>query len=145
MKRARFAFVLMIALLARSWAAAGDFAGSEPFQFLFLDGGAAQAASGGAFTAGSGDKESRHDEVHAQNPLLELAVGTAGDPRAAVMGCTQGGGGELAPGESEATKQRQAQCSANETRLALRMAKELQMAENMPAVRLVVALVLVVT
>jgi len=90
------------------------------------------------FTAGSGDKESRHDEVYAQNPLLELAVGTADDPRAAVMDCTQGGGGELARGESEATKQRQAQYSANEMRLALWMAKELQMAENMPAVRLVV-------
>ncbi|OIO07650.1 MAG: hypothetical protein AUJ52_09870 [Elusimicrobia bacterium CG1_02_63_36] len=43
-----------LAALART-AHAGRFAGEEPFDFLFLDAGALQAATGGAFAAGAGD------------------------------------------------------------------------------------------
>ncbi|PCI37971.1 MAG: hypothetical protein COB53_05420 [Elusimicrobia bacterium] len=53
MKRLTLAAALIVGTL--SPASAGRFGGSEPFDFLFLDGGALQAAVGGAFAAGGGD------------------------------------------------------------------------------------------
>jgi len=92
------------------------------------------------FTASSGDKESSHDEVYRQNPRLEEAVGTEDDPRAEIKDCTQGGGAKVS---GEATKLRQAKYGANRKQLALRMAKELQIAEDLQAVRLMVVVVVV--
>jgi len=90
----------------------------------------------GMYFTADGDDRWNHDEVYRQNPLLDQAVGTEDDPRAGVLKCTQGGGktGE----HGEATKLRQDKYSANKDRLASQMAKELQMAEELPAVRLAV-------
>lgn len=48
-------FAALALVLLAATAKAGRFAGDQPFDFLYLDAGALQAAVGGAFAAGAGD------------------------------------------------------------------------------------------